>query len=147
MSQGYYHKYDVKRVDEGGNEDIVHEACDFFVLDLTHDVHAVKALRQYRDAMVGVNMDLARDLTDILGRYCNCIPGAQPSPDCPIHEAEPEWISLDPEPVPEDDPRVRNACLVADGAWFKSEDSTIHKIRLVVRTVIAHLDETRGIKR
>lgn len=85
MSQGYYHKYNVQRVDEGNNEAEVHKDCDFFVLDLTHDVHAVRALDKYREAMVGVDTQLAIDLTIILARYCNCIDGQVPTLDCPIH--------------------------------------------------------------
>lgn len=56
-----------------------------------------------------------------------------------------EWVNLDPTPVPEDDPRVRSATLVADGAWFDSAAAAripADRIRHVVRAVLAHLDET-----
>lgn len=46
-TRGLYHKFDVKRTDgesrPGGN----HDGCDYFVLDLTHDPHAVPALKAY----------------------------------------------------------------------------------------------------
>lgn len=53
-----------------------------------------------------------------------------------------QWIDLDPEPVPIDDPRVRTACLVADGAWVRSiAPTTSVKVRDVVRAVLAHVDD------
>lgn len=52
------------------------------------------------------------------------------------------WISLDPEPVPIDDPRVRAATFVADNAWVNSlGPTTAIRVRDVVRAILAHLDE------
>jgi len=52
------------------------------------------------------------------------------------------WIDLDPEPVSIDDPRVRTACLVADGAWVRSSaQTTVARITDVVRAVLAHVDD------
>ena len=57
------------------------------------------------------------------------------------------WINLDPEPVPNDDPRVRNATLVADGAWINSPGpTTAIRIRDVVRAVLAHIDDLAKIE-
>ena len=52
-----------------------------------------------------------------------------------------QWIDIDPEPVPLDDPRVRSACFVADGAWVRSlGPNTVDRVRDVVRAVLAHAD-------
>lgn len=63
-----------------------------------------------------------------------------------VHKATPlGWVKIEPEPVPEDDPRVQLATFVADAAWLNAlEDRSTtmaQKMRLVVRTVLAHLDE------
>lgn len=58
-----------------------------------------------------------------------------------------QWINLDPEPVDIDDPRVRTATLVADGAWVRSvAPTTSVKIRDVVRAVLAHVDDLAMIE-
>ena len=91
MTQGLYHKYNIERVEEGNGEAEAHKHCDFFVLDLTHDVNAIQALEFYRDAMLKVDVKLAADLTHLLYRYCPCIDGQEPAPECPIHgEAAPQ---------------------------------------------------------
>lgn len=96
---GYYDKYQVQKRDD---PDHVHDKCDFFVLDLTHDVYALAALRQYRNAMYGINEALAADLTKILNHYCTCIDTrVMIAPDCPIHGTPaPVDITLPPETKP-----------------------------------------------
>lgn len=46
-SKGLYHKFDVTRVDGSSEPGGKHDGCDYFVLDLTHDQHAVAAIRAY----------------------------------------------------------------------------------------------------
>lgn len=59
-----------------------------------------------------------------------------------MNQPEGVWINLDPEPVPIYDPRVRTACLVADGAWIQSTaETTVARISEVVRAVLAHVDD------
>jgi tartrate dehydratase beta subunit/fumarate hydratase class I family protein len=53
------------------------------------------------------------------------------------------WINLDPEPVPDNDPRIQAATLVADGAWVGSTaPTTAGRMRDVVRAVLGHIDDT-----
>ena len=45
-SRGLYNKFLVERVDGS----IEHQNCEYFVLDLDHDPHAIAAIRAYADS-------------------------------------------------------------------------------------------------
>lgn len=49
-SRGLYNKFIVKRADGSHRKGRKHEGCDYFVLDLTHDPHAIPALEAYAKA-------------------------------------------------------------------------------------------------
>ncbi len=57
--RGLYRKYDVKRL---GGTPGKHEDCDYFVLDLRHDLYALPALKAYAESCEAEYPDLARDL-------------------------------------------------------------------------------------
>lgn len=59
---GLYHKYDVRRTDGSDAPGGKHEGCHHFVLDLTHDPHAIPALRAYAKSCRADYPNLARDL-------------------------------------------------------------------------------------
>ncbi len=61
--QGLYHKYNVSRVDGSDAPGRMHEGSEYFVLDLTHDIHAIDAVRAYAAACVWTHPQLATDLT------------------------------------------------------------------------------------
>lgn len=68
-----------------------------------------------------------------------------------VHKETPlGWVKIEPEPVPEDDPRVQLATFVADAAWLNAlqdrSTTMAQKMRLVVRTVLAHLDEVSELE-
>jgi hypothetical protein len=79
---GYYDKYFVRKK---GDAQAVHLDCEFFVLDMTHDVYALTAVMYYRDAVREANPRLAEDLDERIARYCTCIAPDQPAYECPIH--------------------------------------------------------------
>ena len=49
-SLGLYEKYTVRRTDGTDEPGQKHSGCQYFVLDLAHDPHAVPALRAYADS-------------------------------------------------------------------------------------------------
>lgn len=60
--QGIYQKFRVERIDGSSAPGQKHEGCDYFVLDMTHDVFANAALAAYADACEGQYPVLAREL-------------------------------------------------------------------------------------
>jgi len=60
--KGLYNKYSVKRNDRSKK----HKNCEYFVLDLTHDIHSIPALKAYveslRSAFDGSYYYLIQDL-------------------------------------------------------------------------------------
>ena len=60
--RGFYAKYNIERTDGKSQPGEKHHDCDLFVLDLTHDPHAVPALRAYANSCERDYPDLARDL-------------------------------------------------------------------------------------
>ncbi|MBM9615241.1 hypothetical protein JWJ90_13225 [Desulfobulbus rhabdoformis] len=60
---GMYKKYVVTRVDGQSAPGKKHHDCDFFVLDLTHDIHAIPAIRAYAESCKDEYPELANDLT------------------------------------------------------------------------------------
>lgn len=63
---GLYRKYDVSRVDGSSGQGEKHEFCKYFVLDLTHDKHAIRALHRYIYSCESEFPLLARDLRQLL---------------------------------------------------------------------------------
>jgi hypothetical protein len=66
--RGLYDKFCVQRTDGSDAPGGKHERCDYFVLDLTHDPHAVAAVRAYAaSADVDGYHNLAMDLYGKVG--------------------------------------------------------------------------------
>jgi hypothetical protein len=59
---GLIHKFDVTRTDGTSAPGKKHDGCDYFVLDLTHDPHAIPALRAYAESCRADYPVLADDL-------------------------------------------------------------------------------------
>ena len=77
--RGLYGKYHVERVDGSSEPGGKHEHCNYFVLDLTHDKHALPALEAYALSCQDEYPLLAQDLM-ALARSNN---GVQPTlPSC-----------------------------------------------------------------
>ena len=57
--RGLYRKHYVRKIDDPTGK---HRNCFFFVLDLTHDPHAIPAARAYADSCRGRYPILAREL-------------------------------------------------------------------------------------
>lgn len=64
--QGLYRKFDVRRTDGSDATGEKHDGCEYFVLDLTHDPHAIPALCAYAQACASTHPRLS---ADILARY------------------------------------------------------------------------------
>ena len=60
--QGFYEKFEVNREDGRSAEGEKHEDCEYFVLDLDHDPHAIPALRAYAESCSASHPKLASDL-------------------------------------------------------------------------------------
>lgn len=54
-----HHKFDVRRVDGNDGPGSKHDGCDYFVLDLSHDVFAADAMRAYAEAAHATHPTLA----------------------------------------------------------------------------------------
>ncbi len=67
-NRGLYGKFHIERTDGKSAPGEKHHGCDYFVLDLTHDPHAIPALRAYADACEADYPLLARDLRAKLDR-------------------------------------------------------------------------------
>lgn len=63
--RGLYEKFLVSRTDGQSAVGGFHEACAYFVLDLTHDAHAIPAIRAYADSCERDHPALAADLRKI----------------------------------------------------------------------------------
>jgi hypothetical protein len=59
---GLYNKFRVERTDGKSAPGQKHDGCEYFVLDLDHDVFAIPALDAYADACEGEYPALAKDL-------------------------------------------------------------------------------------
>lgn len=60
--QGLFRKFNVTRTDGTDAPGGKHHGCEYFVLDLTHDQHAVAAVLAYADACAPTHPFLAADL-------------------------------------------------------------------------------------
>lgn len=59
---GLYTKYVIRRMDGRDAPGEKHENCTYYVLDLTHDKHAIPAIHAYADSCREENPKLALDL-------------------------------------------------------------------------------------
>lgn len=62
--QGLFRKFEVNRVDGSDALGGKHHGCEYFVLDVTHDVHAPAALRAYAESCKSTHPKLSVDLID-----------------------------------------------------------------------------------
>lgn len=60
--QGLYGKYFILRSDGTSEPGMKHEDCQYFVLDLTHDIYALETLHYYSKACEKTHPELSRDL-------------------------------------------------------------------------------------
>ena len=66
---GLYNKFKVERVDGKSAKGKKHDGCEYFVLDLTHDPHAIPALEAYKESCFDDGyVALAEDLEDTITR-------------------------------------------------------------------------------
>lgn len=65
-TKGLYQKYDVRRTDGSSELGQKHYGCKYFVLDITHDPHALPALKAYADSCRNEYPLLAADLDKIM---------------------------------------------------------------------------------
>lgn len=68
-NRGIYGKFIVRRTDKRDWPGTKHHRCDYFVLDLTHDPHALPALRAYMESCEEEFPRLARDLKKRIGLW------------------------------------------------------------------------------
>lgn len=61
-TRGIYDKYIVNRTDGRDGIGDKHDCCDYFVLDLTHDKHAIPALKAYAESCEEEYPNLHNDL-------------------------------------------------------------------------------------
>lgn len=65
--QGLFHKFDVRRTDGSDQKGGKHHGCRYYVLDLTHDQHALAAMRAYAAACATTHPQLAAAILAELG--------------------------------------------------------------------------------
>jgi hypothetical protein len=63
-----YHKFNVTRADGRDQEGEKHHECKYFVLDVTHDPHALVAVTAYADNIAAMNPIFASILYDWIRR-------------------------------------------------------------------------------
>lgn len=63
--RGIYNKFSVERTDGSDQRGGKHEGCEYFVLDLDHDPHAMAAIKAYADSCRVDYPMLADDLMDL----------------------------------------------------------------------------------
>lgn len=68
-NRGLYEKFHVERTDGKSAEGEKHHGCEYFILDLTHDKHAIPALLAYIKACRKEYPLLADDLIDKVAHY------------------------------------------------------------------------------
>lgn len=65
-NRGVYKKYRVYRLDGSGGDGGKHANCDYFVLDLCHDKHALPAMRAYIQSCRADRPRLAHELEVVM---------------------------------------------------------------------------------
>jgi len=76
-TRGLYRKYLVERTDGSSGPGGKHEHCEYFVLDLVHDKHALIALEAYAESCELEYPSLYDDLNNILAKLLpsrRCVP-------------------------------------------------------------------------
>lgn len=63
---GLYGEYSVTRLDGSSESGGKHEKCNYFVLDITHDPHAIPALLEYAVSCRDSHPQLSQDLISIV---------------------------------------------------------------------------------
>lgn len=63
-ARGLYRKFDVRRTDGSSEPGGKHHGWEYFVLDISHDPHAVAALNAYADSCESEYPILAADLRE-----------------------------------------------------------------------------------
>ncbi len=77
---GLYEKFEVTRTDGRSAPGEKHDGCEYFVLDLDHDPHALPALKAYEDSCRADYPALADDIqTTRLGKQLPDLPGGMQS--------------------------------------------------------------------
>lgn len=66
-AQGLFRKFDVRRVDGSDAPGGKHHGCEYFVLDLDHDIHAPAAIRAYAQACNETHPQLSAELSERFG--------------------------------------------------------------------------------
>jgi hypothetical protein len=61
-SRGFYDKFNISRIYGRSMPGQKHAGCEYFVLDLTHDPHAIPAIQAYAESCKESHPLLARDL-------------------------------------------------------------------------------------
>ena len=61
-NRGLYGKFKIERMDGRSEPGQKHDGCSYFVLDLTHDPHAIPAIRAYAESCEADFPNLAWDL-------------------------------------------------------------------------------------
>lgn len=74
-TRGLYEKYTVLRTDESDQPGRRHHGCELFVLDVTHDPHAVPALRAYAKSCRLDGYELLANDLQRLADVANHLPG------------------------------------------------------------------------
>jgi hypothetical protein len=69
-TRGLYSKFNVSRTDGKSLPGEKHCGCDYFVLDLTHDKHAIAAISAYESSCRREYPLLAEDLRKKLAEMC-----------------------------------------------------------------------------
>lgn len=65
-NRGFIKKFFVKRADGRQRQGEKHHNCDLFVLDVTHDIHAIPALRAYSKSARKDGYELLSNDLDIM---------------------------------------------------------------------------------
>lgn len=68
MHKGLHDKYIVRRTDGSSEEGGKHYGCQYFVLDLNHDPHAIPALEAYAESCKHSHPELSEDLLSRIAR-------------------------------------------------------------------------------
>lgn len=69
-SRGIYEKYRVERTDGSSASGGKHEGCEYFVLDMGCDPHAIPALLAYAESCKTDYPQLARDIRSRVQMHC-----------------------------------------------------------------------------
>lgn len=64
-NKGLYDKYKVVRTDGRSEPGEKHYLCQYFVLDLKHDLHARKAIMAYAESCRSTYPELSKDLYQV----------------------------------------------------------------------------------